>query len=1833
YKGANGNGGNIILTTGSVSLTNGVQLSASTFGKGDAGSVLVQAKDSVSVAGNSYIFSTVESQGVGKGGDVNISAATLSLKDGAQLGTFVREASSNQTAGQGQAGNVNVNVTGEVTITGRKNGASGIFSTLGTGAIGKAGNINVTSGSVSLTDGAQLSASTFGKGDAGSVLVQAKDSVSVAGNSYIFSTVESQGVGKGGDVNISAATLSLKDGAQLGTFVREASSNQTAGQGQAGNVNVNVTGEVTITGRKNGASGIFSTLETGAIGKAGNINVTSGSVSLTDGARLTASTSGKGDAGSILVQAKDSVSVADSIIFSIVESQGVGKGGDVNINGATLSLKNGAQLSTSVREASSNQTAGQGQAGNVNVNVTGEVTIAGRKNGSSSGIFSFLGSGAIGKGGNINVTSDSVSLTDGAVLIASTFGKGDAGSVLVQAKDSVSVAGNSSIFSDVESQGVGKGGDINIRAATLSLKDGAQLSTSVRAASSNQPPREAQAGNVNVNVTGSVTIAGRKNGFSSGIFSFLGSGAIGKGGNINVTSDSVSLTDGARLSASTSGQGDAGSVLVQAKDSVSAADSTISSTVENGAVGKGGDVNISAATLSLKDGAQLGTFVRGASSNQTGGQGQAGNVNVNVTGAVTIAGRKNGASGIFSYLGTGAIGKGGNINVTSGSVSLTDGAQLSASTFGKGDAGSVLVQAKDSVSVAGNSYIFSRLGSGAIGKGGNINVTSGSVSLTDGAQLSASTSGQGDAGSILVQAKDSVSVGGNSIIFSIVGNGAVGKGGDVNINGATLSLKDGAQLGTFVREASSNQSAGQGQAGNANVNVTGAVTIAGGKNRASGIFSYLGSGAIGKGGNINVTSGSVSLTDGARLNASTSGQGDAGSVLVQAKDSVFVADSTIFSNVGSQAVGKGGDINISAATLFLKGGAQLSTSVLGSSSNPSLRQAQAGNVNVNVTGSVTIAGVKDGLPSGISSDLGSGASGKGGNINVTSGSVSLTDGARLTASTSGKGDAGSISVQAKDSVSVVNNSYIFSNVGNGAVGKGGDVNISAATLSLNDGAQVSTSVRGASSNQSAGQGQAGNVNVNVTGVVTIAGRKNGASGIFSNLGSGAIGKGGNINVTSGSVSLTDGAYLSTITSGKGDAGSVLVQAKDSVSAADSNIFSNVASQGVGKGGDININGATLSLKDGAQLSTSVLGASSNPSPKQGQAGNVNVNVTGAVTIAGVKERLPSGISTFLGSGAIGKGGNINLTSGSVSLTDGAVLIASTSGQGDAGSISVQAKDSVFVADSNIFSNVASQGVGKGGDININGATLFLKNDAQLSTRVSGASSNQSAGQGQAGNVNVNVTGAVTIAGVKNGDRSGIFSTLGSGAIGQGGNINVTSGSVSLTDGARLIASTFGKGDAGSVLVQAKDSVSVAGNSYIFSNVESQGVGKGGDVNISAATLSLKDGAQLSTSVREASFNRIAGQGQAGNVNVNVTGAVTIAGENNGASGIFSYLGSGAIGKGGNINVTSGSVSLTDDAQLSASTSGKGDAGSVLVQAKDSVSAASNSYIFTSVESQGVGKGGDINISAATLSLKDGAELGTFVRQASFNQSAGQGQAGNVNVNVTGAVTIAGRKNGASGIVSTLGSGAIGKGGNINITSGSVSLTDGAQLTASTSGKGDAGKIQINATDYVNVSGFSAIANPEAVSGLFVRSLSSGAAGDIEVTAPQIRLDNSATFIAESASGNGGNITLQVRDLLLLRRGSQISTTAGTARLGGDGGNISINSKYIIAIPEEDSNITANAFQGRGGNVQINSQGIFGIESRPRRTEKSDITASSDLGVAGAVNLIAPDNNAIVNRAC
>jgi large exoprotein involved in heme utilization and adhesion len=98
---------------------------------------------------------------------------------------------------------------------------------------------------------------------------------------------------------------------------------------------------------------------------------------------------------------------------------------------------------------------------------------------------------------------------------------------------------------------------------------------------------------------------------------------------------------------------------------------------------------------------------------------------------------------------------------------------------------------------------------------------------------------------------------------------------------------------------------------------------------------------------------------------------------------------------------------------------------------------------------------------------------------------------------------------------------------------------------------------------------------------------------------------------------------------------------------------------------------------------------------------------------------------------------------------------------------------------------------------------------------------------------------------------------------------------------------------------------------------------------------------------------------------------------------------------------------------------------------------------------------------------------------------------------------------------------------------------------------------------------------------------SGNAGELRVEADSISLDNEGKLRASTASGSGGNIELQVQDLILMRLNSLISAKADN---NGNGGNITINAPFIVAVPGENSDIIANAEGGgRGGNINITTQ--------------------------------------------
>ncbi len=644
----------------------------------------------------------------------------------------------------------------------------------------------------------------------------------------------------------------------------------------------------------------------------------------------------------------------------------------------------------------------------------------------------------------------------------------------------------------------------------------------------------------------------------------------------------------------------------------------------------------------------------------------------------------------------------------------------------------------------------------------------------------------------------------------------------------------------------------------------------------------------------------------------------------------------------------------------------------------------------------------------------------------------------------------------------------------------------------------------------------------------------------------------------------------------------------------------------GGGGSIAVNARNLDVSGGSTLSA---GIGTGLGSVTSQAGDITLNATGTITVAG-----SSNIFNTVSSGAVGKGGDINILAESLSL-DNALLGAFTSGQGDAGSISVRASDSVSATNNSGFLSIVSSGaVGKGGNIDIKARSLSLTDGAQIFT--------STFGQGDAGTISVQVDDSVSLA-----DNSLISNSVVSEAVGKGGNIDIQARSLSLTNTARLNTSTFGQGNAGSVFVRASDSVSLA-NSSIFSNVFSEAVGTGGEINIQAGSLSLTDNATLSTNTY--------GQGDAGSVSVQTNDSVSVANSFI-SSGVFTE----AVGKGGNINIQTRSLSLTDSTQLSAITFGQGDAGSVFVAADDSVSVTTNSLITSAVGWQAVGKAGNIDIQARSLSLTDDAVLST--------STSGQGNAGSVSVQTNDSVSLS-----DSVIASSVLEGGVGNGGLIDINTGSLSLSDSAQILTDVrgaseeraGGRGNAGSVNIDVRNTVTIAGRN---DEESLTGIFsdveagavgnggliginaeslslsdgaqvnVSSLGSGNAGNLEVRAGSIRLDNKA-FLSSNTTGGQGNIELRSGDLVL-RRGSNITTNAtGTAT----GGNITIDSDVIAAL--SDSDISANALQGSGGQVIIDASGIFGTEFREDDTSQSDITASSDLGpeFSGTVEINNPD---------
>jgi filamentous hemagglutinin family protein len=350
------------------------------------------------------------------------------------------------------------------------------------------------------------------------------------------------------------------------------------------------------------------------------------------------------------------------------------------------------------------------------------------------------------------------------------------------------------------------------------------------------------------------------------------------------------------------------------------------------------------------------------------------------------------------------------------------------------------------------------------------------------------------------------------------------------------------------------------------------------------------------------------------------------------------------------------------------------------------------------------------------------------------------------------------------------------------------------------------------------------------------------------------------------------------------------------------------------------------------------------------------------------------------------------------------------------------------------------------------------------------------------------------------------------------------------------------------------------------------------------------------------------------------------------------------------------ISLTNGATVN--TSGEGGGSVQLWGSRILISGGSQVAAFT----QGAKPGGNLTVNASEsldiIGLIPYGNLSTVQDGGGISSETfgfGNGSAGELSVNTSESVEVAGRDN-STGSNSFLSSstGSAGPAGNLTVDTKKLIIRDGGVLSAesliaSENGQvfpvsGEAGNLTINASDSVELIRegliFTGTQSPgnagnltintgklllQDASAIVSQSDSSGNAGNITVRARSIDLKNQSRLDATTTASQGGNITLQVQDFLLLRQGSLISTTAGTAQAGGNGGNITFNGDFIVAVPKENSNISANAFSGSGGNIRITTQGLFGIEPRASATTGlSSITASSQFGISGTIALNTPD---------
>lgn len=551
-----GNAGNVVISTQNQAILNAQIATAST--AGNSGSVMVDGQKGVTAN------STIDTRsGFGSGGDVILESNNQLLVNAPIITQSVRD-SSGSVVLNGQNGlttNGEIDTRSEGGNAGHVTLLSGnriqvdrsIRTDVKPGSIGNAGNIQVNAPQITLRNGAQLSANTFGSGSGGNIQINARqltlqnnaqlsaltgddlrnsplattnsgaggnitlnitDSINLLNQSVITVQTNQLSSGNAGTLSIKTKQMNLQDGSFL--------SGVTLGQGRGGNLRLDLADTLTVTGTNtaNTQSGIF--LNAFKSGNAGSLEILNArQVTVQGGALISASANATGQAGNITINTPDGIvrvtgvsnnpgGLTASSILS--ETQNSGRAGDILIKAQQLLVQDGGQVSA--------QTIATGQAGTLTVNATERVEVTG-----TNGMFNsrlFFNSAGVGKAGGIRIQTNRLSLTDGGQITVSGTGSGVSGNIDVAA-DSITLRNQGAIRATTT---LSEGGNIFLRLSDPGISIWMQNNSEISA----EAAQFANAGNLTLDAAGAIisrSLADNNDIVANAIF--------GRGGKIDAT--------------------------------------------------------------------------------------------------------------------------------------------------------------------------------------------------------------------------------------------------------------------------------------------------------------------------------------------------------------------------------------------------------------------------------------------------------------------------------------------------------------------------------------------------------------------------------------------------------------------------------------------------------------------------------------------------------------------------------------------------------------------------------------------------------------------------------------------------------------------------------------------------------------------------------------------------------------------------------------------------------------------------------------------------------------------------------------------------------------------------------------------------------------------------------------------------------------------------------------------------------------------------------------------------------------------------------------------------